>query len=59
VNQTTRFDNEVALAWLGSSLEYAHNRGQARLAMILASVRTEIVFEMEPTKTTKSASLVG
>lgn len=59
MNQTTRFDNEVALAWLGNSLEYAHNRGQTRLAVLLASVRTEIVFEMEPTKTAKSASPVG
>jgi hypothetical protein len=46
VKQTTRADNEVALAWLGNSLKYAHDRGQARLAALLASVRTEIAFEM-------------
>jgi hypothetical protein len=47
VDQTTRVDNEVALAWLENSLEYARSRGQARLAVLLASVRTEIVFEMK------------
>lgn len=46
VDHTTRVDNEVALAWLGNSLEYAHNQGQGRLAELLASVQAEIVFEM-------------
>ena len=49
-----RFDNEVALVWLGDSLEYAHARGQARLAVLLASVRSEILFEMEPTENVRA-----
>lgn len=54
----TRFDNEVALAWLGDSLEYAHDRGQARIAVLLASVRTEILFEMEPIENARAPRLL-
>jgi hypothetical protein len=47
VDQTARVENEVALAWLENSLAYARSRGQARLAVLLASVRTEIMFELQ------------
>ena len=47
MDQIAKVENEVALAWLGDSLEYARSRDQARLALLLASVRTEIVFEMK------------
>ncbi len=53
MNRTTRGDNEVALAWLGNSLKYARGRGRGRLAALLASVRTEIVLEMELAKTAR------
>jgi len=59
VDQMTRVDNEVALAWLGNSLEYARSRGQTRLAMLLTSVRTEIMFETKLVKTGKSAPLAS
>lgn len=47
MDQIAKAENEVALAWLVDSLEYARSRGQARLASLLASVRTEVVFEMK------------
>jgi len=56
VDQTARVDNEVALAWLGNSLEYARSQGKARLALLLPSVRTEIVFEMKLEDHQKRAS---
>jgi hypothetical protein len=55
LNQTTRVDNEGALAWARSSSEYARTQGQARLTKLLAHVRDEIVFEMELTKGVRSA----
>lgn len=54
-----RVDNEGALAWARSSSECARSRGQARLAMLMAAVQTEILFEIEPTKTARYAPLAG
>ncbi len=43
-------DNEAMMAWLESSLEYARDRNQARLARLLESVRAEVVWEAELAK---------
>ncbi len=43
-------DNEEVMAWLESSLEYARDRDQARLARLLESVRAEVVWEVEHAK---------
>ncbi len=42
---TVRNDNEEVMVWLESSLEYARDRNQARLAKLLESVRAEVEWE--------------
>ena len=54
-----RVDNEGALAWAKSSSDYARSRGRERLALLVASVRAEIAFEMRPATNAGNAPLAG